>query len=649
MGERIGVYVCDCGSNIKSALDTEDVARSASQLGDVVAAKTHSLLCARHGQEFLMREIGESRLSRVVIAACSPKEHEATFMDALESSGLNPYMMQMANIREQVAWVTPDKARATEKAKRAVAAAHSRVRLHEPLRKTEVDINPDVLVVGAGVGGLNAALIAAQKGRKVYLVERTPCIGGHVTMTEEVFPTLECSTCMMEPEIQDVMHHQNIEVLTNAEVIDVIGFNGNFTAMVRERASFVDRESCVGCDECYKACPVRVSDEFNGGLGTRGAIFLPYPGAIPNVATIDKGNCLRSKGEDCRLCAEACSFGAVKYDDEDRIQAIKVGAIVLAIGAASFDPRKAPESGYGRYENVLTLREFERMLNSTGPTKGRILLRNGKTPRSVGIIYCVGSRSKRYHSYCSGDCCMYSLLFTHSIRKQIPGAKVFNIHSDLCLPGKGYSDFYERVRGDGIFIRAAGPDATTVSSEKGRLVMRCRDAAGKMRRISVDMVILATATVPHSDAPAVAELFGIPLDEYGFFKERHCKLCPVSTTTDGVFIVGPAQGPMELQHSVAQGAAAGGHILSSLVPGGKIEIDPMVAEIDSDLCSGCKVCIGMCPYRAIAFDDIDKVAEVNGVLCKGCGTCVASCPSGAARGKHFTSEEILAEVSEALR
>lgn len=646
MAERIGIYVCECGPNIKKALDTEDVVKFASELEAVVVAKPHQLLCAKHGQEFLRDEIKKNKLTRVVIAACSPKEHEETFMKVCQDAKLNPYMMQMANIREQVAWVTPDRDKATEKAKAVVRAAHRRVILHEPLEKITIDTNPDVLVLGAGVAGVHAALSMAQKGRKVHLVERSPCIGGKVSMTEEVYPNLECATCMMEPKLHDVLHNENIELISYAEVEDVVGFFGNFTVTVRKKASYVDPEACIGCDECFKVCPVKVPNEYNFSLDTRGAVYRPYPGAMPNIATIDSKNCLRLNGKECDKCEKACGFDAINFKDKDELREIKVGAIVLATGAGNFDATKAPELGYGKLDNVYTLPEFDRMLSTTGPTSGKVRLKNGKAPVAVAIIYCAGSRTKKYLPYCSGDCCMYSLLFTHHIKKQLPDSKVINIYSDLCLPGKGYHEFYDKVKKDGTFVRVIGPDACNIVPEGEQLVIECKDSSGKMTRITVDMVILATGQVPQKDAAHVAGLFNIELDKDGFFEEEHAKLCPVSTATEGVFIAGSCQGPMDIQHSVSQGTAAAGRIQGSLIAGEKIEIEPIFAEIDEDVCSGCKVCIGLCPYKAISFDEEKKVSVVNEVLCRGCGTCVAACPSGAITGRHFTSGEILAEIKE---
>ncbi len=649
MGERIGVYVCDCGPNIKNALDTEEVAKFASELDNVVVAKTHALLCAKHGQEFLVKEIKDNKLTRIVIAACSPKEHEITFMKVCENANLNPYLMQMGNIREQVAWVTPDRKQATEKAKKVVASATHRVQLHEPLDKIQIETVPNVLIVGAGVSGIHAALAMASKGRKVYLVERWPSLGGRVTMTEEVYPNLECATCMMEPKLHDVLHNENIEVLNYSEVEEVVGFFGNFTVKVKQKARYVDPEACIGCDECYKVCPVKVPNEWNFGMDKRGAIFVPYPGAMPNIATIDAKNCLRLNGEDCNKCVEACGFDAIKFDDKNKVKEINVGSIILATGATNFDASKLVDLGYGKFDNVFTLPEFDRMLSTTGPTKGKVRMKNGKAPKSVGIVYCAGSRTEKYLPYCSGDCCMYSLLFMHHIKKQIKDAKVINLVSELCLPGKGYQEFYDKVKKDGDFIRLAGPDACKISKEGQQLVIEAKECNGKNKRVTVDMVILATGLTPHEDAGNVAEMFNVEQDKDGFFAEEHSKLCPVNTTTEGVFIVGAAQGPMDIQHAVAQGAAAAGNIHSTLIPGEKIDIEPIFAEIDEDICSGCKVCNDLCPYKAISFKEDDKVSEINEILCRGCGTCVAGCPSSAIKGRHFTSDEIRAEVQEVVR
>ncbi len=639
MGEKIGVYICRCGPNIGDRVDVDAVIGDIKGLEGVSTVKSHNLLCSGDGLKFLKEEIKNEGLSRVVIAACTPKLYEKKFMDACEEAGLNPYLLQMTNIREQCAWVTPNKTAATEKAKVSVTAAINRVLLHEPIERKEIDIEPDVLIVGGGVAGLEAALTLAQKGRKVYLVEKSPCIGGLGVRFEEVYQTMECAPCMLAPELQQVLQKDNIETFTYSEIEDVVGSYGNFTVKIRKKARYVSEEACIGCNECFEPCPVDVPNEFDEGLSMRKAIYLPFAGALPNVPVIDKDNCIRLKGQECNLCADSCPFDAISFSEEDEIIERKVGAIILAIGSKLFDPTPLTALGYRKFDNVLTGLDLERLNASNGPTGGKILLKNGKEPRSIAFIYCVGREEK---GYCSGICCMYSVKLARLVKKKLPDAKIYSYYSDLCLPKKDHQRLYGEAVDEGIeFIRSTGTEI--VDSEDDHLVVKY-EGNSSSKRISVDMVVLASAIEPNPDTEKLGELLDIPIDERGFFSEEHPLMKSFGTPLEGVFIVGGCQGPKDIGDAVAQGAASAGRILSRLMPGEKLELETKVAEIDEDLCGGCNTCISLCPYYAISRDEEKKVAVVNETLCRGCGTCVASCPTGAARAKHFTKEQIFAEI-----
>ncbi|MFW6134159.1 MAG: 4Fe-4S binding protein [Elusimicrobiota bacterium] len=646
MKEKIGVYVCGCSGNISDSLDVDALVDFASNREDVAIAKRHKLLCSKDGKEFLKKEIQENGLTRVVIAACTPKQHEATFMKVLEDAGLNPYLMQMANIREQVAWVTKDKDAATEKAKIFINAAINRVALHEPLERKKIDINPNGLIIGGGVAGIGASLLLAQKGRNAILVEKNPSIGGRTVGYEDVFPNLECATCMLEPKLDEVLHNDNIEVLTYSEVEEVLGFYGNFVARIRKKARSVDMEKCIGCAACFEVCPVSVKNKFNEGLNERKAIYVPFAGALPNVPVIDRENCIRFKGEECSACQEACPFDAIDYDEEDEVVEREVGGIVVGTGFDIFDCKKIPNLGYGKYPEVYNSLEFERLLSSTGPTEGKIQMKNGQEPKSVGIIHCVGSRNEKYNKHCSSVCCMYSLKFAAMLKEKVEGIEVFQFYRDFTLPGKGSQQFCDRVKEQGVeFIHVQEPNDINITEEGDKLKVSSKLVNGEEKQISVDMVILSPAIESSSDASKISELLSIDRGEDGFFEELHGKIDSTKTATDGILIAGCAQGPKDIQSSISEGGATAGQILSELVPGGKLELEAIIAEIDEDLCSGCKTCILVCPYKAITYNEEDKVAEVSEVLCKGCGTCVAACPSGAAKGRHFTLEQIFSEIS----
>jgi heterodisulfide reductase subunit A len=644
--ERIGVFICECGPNIKEAVDLAEVSRFAQSLENVVLVKPFGLLCSKEGKGLLAREIQDRNLSRVVIAACSPKEHEKTFQGALVEAGLNPFLLQIANIREQCAWVVNDRVRATEKAKVLLAAAVNRVMHHVPLERKEIDCLSDVLVVGAGVAGINAALTLAQKQRKVTLVEKLPCVGGKAARYEDLFPNLECASCVLDPLLDQVLHHDRVEVITLAQVQELLGFYGNFVATVHKKARYVDEATCIGCGACIEACPVRVRNEYNEGLDERKAIYIPYAGALPNVAVIDKEQCLRWRGKACSACRDACPFGSIRYEDEDRITEHPVGAVVLATGFDLFDPAQAPQYGYGKIPDVYTSLEFERLVNASGPTQGKIALKNGGAPQRIAFVHCVGSRTKRFYPHCSSVCCMYIGKFIHQALQKLPGVSIFTFFSDLCLPGKEGQGFFDAVseEGDLTLIRLQASDSVEILKEGEQLTIGYTDVGGSTGTVVADMVVLAPAMIGARDADEVARVFGVCRDGGGFFVEDQATLAPVSTATEGIFIAGCAQGPKDIQGAVAQGQAAAGKILSRLVPGEKLTLEGTTAEVEQALCAGCKTCIGVCPYKAIRCDEETGCAVVNEVLCRGCGLCAAVCPSGAMHARHFTDEALSAEI-----
>ncbi len=650
MTMRIGVYICSCGTNISGALDVDRLSRYASRLDNVAYAKVHTLLCAEEGRNFLAEDIRRQKPDRVVIAACTPREHERTFRDVLKHAGMNPYLFQMVNLREQVAWAT-DRTQAYEKAQWYIRAAVKRVALHEPLATPEIDCNTDALVIGAGVAGMEAALTLARSGRRVCLVERNSFIGGKVIQYEDVFPTMECSSCMLEPQMDELLHHENIEVLTCGEVREVLGFVGNFTVRIERRATFVDKDACVGCGACSEQCPVSMKNAFDYNLSERKAIDIPFAGALPNVPVIDTEHCIRFRDRECSICKHACNFGAIDYDAGGQLIERKAGSVIVATGFALLDPSVFPSFGYGTIPDVYTSLEFERILAQNGPTGGKLMKKNGKEPGSLAVIHCVGSRDVAAKDYCSGVCCLYALKFAHIIRKRFPAVKVYDFYADWCVPGKDGQGFLDSVRQWKNFrvVRTSLPMDVTIKQRGAKVTVSCIDGNGKRKRLAVDMVVLCPAMVPAEDSSRLSEILSIPQDKKGFFAEGHAGLDAVSTAIEGIYIAGCAQGPNNIEASIAQGTASAAKVLSMLVPGRKLELDATTAEINGDSCSGCMICVGLCPYKAISFDRTKRVAVVNAVLCKGCGTCVAACPSGSARSKHFTTEQVSAEIQEVLR
>jgi len=560
MEKKIGVYICECGPNIAEKIDIDKVIDAVSSLDDVNVVDRYKLLCSVDGKKFLEEQIKKQGLTHLVVAACSPKQHEQTFMEVCENAGINPYLFQLANIREQCAWITEDKDEATKKAIILVKAAIRRVRYHVSLEKKEIDSNPDVLVIGGGIAGIEASLQLASSDRKIYLVEKTSSLGGLITNYEKTFPSMRSSSEIIKQKIQDVDKNENIKVFTDSEVEESLGFFGNFQVKVK------------------------------------------------------------------------------KTTEENEIVEFNVGAIVLATGSTLFDPDEIPRYGYGKIDNVITAFEFEKMNLS-----GVILLKNNKPPKSVAIIHCVGRNEK---GYCSEICCMYSLKFVRYLKDKLPDVKVTNFYSDLCIPGKSDQKFYEETKGKNVdFIRATDLEIT---KQGDKINIKYKNETNE-NSLPIDMVILSPAVEPTSDAFKLAELTSISLGDGGFFSEEHEKLGPVSTSTDGVYIVGCAQGPKNISETVVQAGAATGKILSSLIPGRKIEPEIKTSQISESFCIGCKTCISVCSYGSITFDEGRKIAVVNEVICRGCGNCVAACPSGAANIKHFTFNQIYQELMEAVK
>lgn len=652
MEPRIGVYICHCGHNIAGKVDVACLAEYAMNLGPVVVAREYKFMCSSAGQELIKEDIKKHGLNRIVVAACSPTMHEETFRNACQQSGLNGYLYEMANIREQCSWVTEDTERATEKAKELIGAAVKRVVFHQPLEKRRVSIKPDTLIVGGGIAGIQAALKVANAGYKVFLVEREPSIGGHMAQWDKTFPTLDCAACILTPRMTQVANHPNIELLSYSEIEDVSGYLGNFKIKIRKKARYVDIDKCNGCSACYGKCPAKVDSEFDAGLGKRKVIYTPFPQAVPNVPVIDRENCIYFKNGKCRACEKFCEVGAIDFEQKDEFVELEVGTVIIATGYDVFNPTVIPHYGYGRLENIYTSIEFERMVNTSGPTSGHIRLKDGSFPKSVAIIHCVGSRDRNYHEYCSRLCCMSSIKFAHLVKEHLPETEVYNFYIDVRSAGKAYEEFYRRVCDEGVkFIRGKVSritDKATSDEEKGKLIVIGEDSlVGRVVRVPVDMVILSTAIKPRRNSEKTARLFNISRSADGFFMERHPKLDPISTVTEGVFIAGCAQGPKDIPDTVAQASAAAAEVLA-LISQGSIEIEAATAVIDSRICSGCQVCALVCPYSAISFEEEKEVCQVNETLCKGCGACVGACPSDSIALSHYTNEQIVAQMEGML-
>jgi len=648
---RIGVYVCHCGSNIAGTVDVNEVTEFAQGLDAVVVARNYVFMCSDPGQELVRNDIRELGLNRIVVVACSPTMHELTFRRVCQEAGVNPYFLEIANIREHCSWVTEDKEQATGKAKALLAAAVRRVYYHQPLEVRKVPFNSDTLIVGGGIAGIQAALEIANSEHKVYLVERSPSIGGHMIQLDKTFPTLDCSACILTPKMTEVGSHSYIELMSYSEVAEVVGYIGNFKVKIRNKARYVDADKCNACGLCQEKCPIKADSEFDVGMGKRKAIYTPFAQAVPNIPVIDTEHCTYFLKGKCRLCEKVCEVNAINFEQEDEIVEVEVGSIILTTGYEVFDPTPISQYGYGRLDNVITSLEFERLVNSAGPTDGSIVLKDGSPPQSIAIAHCIGSRDKNYHEYCSRVCCMYALKYAHLIKEKTD-AEVYDYYIDMRCFGKGYEEFYQRLSEEGVnFIRGKVGEVTDQAisdEEKGKLVVVAEDTLlGSMIRVPVDMVILCVAIEPQSNVGSIARLINISRSADGFFLEKHPKLDPVATTTDGVFVAGCCQGPKDIPDTVAQASAAAARVLA-LISKGEVEIEAATAVINEKICSGCQICAAICPYTAISFDEEKLVCRVNEALCKGCGACISGCFSDAVSLSHYTNEQIVAQMEGML-
>ena len=655
--QRIGVFVCWCGSNIAATVDVQAVAEAMKREPGVVYAANYQYMCSEGGQKLIADAIHEYKLTGVVICSCSPRMHEATFRKTAERAGLNPYMVEIANIREHCSWIHKDKAEATEKAIILARTAVAKVQLNAPLTPGESPVTKRALVIGGGIAGIQTALDIADAGFEVDIVEKTPTIGGRMAQLDKTFPTLDCAACILTPKMVDAAQNEKIDLLTYSEVESVTGFVGNFTVKIRKKARYVDSTKCTGCGACTEKCPSRKGlNEFNMGLNTRGAIYIPFAQAIPNVATIDPTQCLKLKSGKCGLCEKICSAKAIDYTQKDEIIERQYGAIVAATGFKPIDASKYDEYGYSDNPDVVTSLEFERLMNAAGPNKGVLLRPSDKQhPHDIVFIQCVGSRcsDQRGKSYCSKICCMYTAKHAMLVREKYPDTNVHVFYIDVRTPGKNFDEFYRRaVEQYGVeYIKGM---VGKVWKNGDKLMVQGSDLLnGEQLLLETDMVVLATAIEPDPTARSVATMLTASMDTNDFFTEAHAKLRPVESPTAGVFLSGTCQGPKDVPETVAQASAAASKVIG-LLSKDKMITNPCVAQSNELLCNGCSTCERVCPYGAITYVDkevrgpevrgVKRVAQVNPAVCQGCGACTVACPSGAMDLKGFTNREIMAEV-----
>ncbi len=659
--QKIGVFVCWCGSNIAGTVDVEQVAEALKSVPGVVYSISYQYMCSAAGQKLITDAIHDYKLDGIVVASCSPRMHENTFRKTAEAAGLNPYMVEIANIREQCSWIHKDKEEGTKKAIILAKTAVAKLKNDKPLQAGTSNVTKRALVIGGGIAGIQTALDVADAGYEVDIVEQRPTIGGRMAQLDKTFPTLDCSACILTPKMVEASQNEKINIISYAKVEKVSGFVGSFKATIRKKARFVDETKCTGCSLCMQKCPSKKGkDEFNMEMNNRPAIYIPFAQAIPNVAVIDPNECIKLKTGKCGLCEKVCAAGAINYKMEDELIEREYGAIVVATGFKPIDPSPLGEYGYAENADVVTSLELERLMNAAGPTKGTLLRpSDGKHPHEIVFIQCVGSRcdenTERGKPYCSKICCMYTAKHAMLIRDKYPDTNVHVFYIDVRTPGKNFDEFYRRaVEQYGVdYIKGM---VGKVAKEGDKLMVRGSDLINNCQvEIAADLVVLATAIEPDPSARSIGTMLTASMDTNDFFTEAHAKLRPVESPTAGIFLSGACQGPKDVPETVAQASAAASKVIGLLAKD-HLVTNPCVAESNELMCNGCSQCEKVCPYGAITYiekevrgpgvREVRRVAQVNPAVCQGCGACTVTCPSGAMDLKGFSNKQIMAEVDQ---
>lgn len=639
---KTAVILCNCSGIISERIDWEKVRSLLADHPSKPVFMLDDLACGADNLEHLSEWLKHEQVARVVVAACSPREHEATFRRLLEGAGINPWYMQLVNVREQVAWVTADPQVATAKAARLLHAAMNRVQRHEPLSERSVPVRTEVAVIGSGPAGMQAALTLARADRKVTLIEKEPVIGGLPVRFEELFPNLECGPCLLEPVMGELLHgHEsaNVNLLTLSEVTEIKGSFGNWTLTVRQKPRYINPDLCIGCMICAAVCPERRANKWNGS-GEMAAVDVPFAGSLPNLPHIDADACLRLKGDECGACLAECPVeGSLLFEDLEREYTIEAGAVIVASGAVE---KQAVPAAFSGLADVYTAYSFERMLAMNGPSGGELLKADGSLPKSLAIIHCAGSLDISEAAYCSGTCCRAAVKYAHIAAGKAEGITITRLIREQSMPGvdagRQFHNEHSRV------VRYAAFHELAVSGDNSDRGISIPGGA----TVPADMIVLCRPIVPGEGTDAVAELLELDRDEEGFIAQMHSLSGSCATTLKGVYLAGSCRGPGDIREAFATGTAAAGLALSDLVVGRDLIIDPQVAVVDATICAGCKTCIQLCPYKAITWNEVDKVADIADILCRGCGTCVAACPAGAITGRGFSREMLRAEIEGVL-
>jgi heterodisulfide reductase subunit A len=647
---RIGVFVCQCGSSIASVINVEDLTNYAKTLPNVVYAEYMNYPCSGQGQEEIIAAIKKHKLTRVVVAGCSPRLYEPTFQRCVSKAELNPWLFEMANIREFSSMChqnTPKEA--TEKAKDLVRMAVAKAALAQPLQPIELPVKKAVMVAGGGIAGISASLDLADMGYKVYVVEKTETIGGYMALLDKTFPTLDCSICIEGPKMVDVGRHPNIEIISYADILKVDGHVGDFKVKIRKNPRYVIAKNCTGCGECRDACPIEFPNPADMNLGVRKAISVPFDQAVPLIYTINMDYCI-----ECFKCMDACGAReAINFDQKPEEVEINVGAIIVSIGYDMYNPEDMIAYGYGKFDNVFTALELERLLLAAGPTGGKVIrASDGQKPHSVVFIQCVGSRDINKYEYCSGFCCMYTLKHANMLKEKYKDQiQIYVLYTDMRSGFKGYEEFLNRALKNGVnFVRVKLENRRVTEDPKTKnLTVYAETEDGKPVKVDAEMVILANAAVPRATTAELAKMLNIPLSKDGFFAECQPKIRPTDTDMPGIFLAGACQGLKDIPYSVSQGSGAAAQA-AAVLSRDAWAVEPIVAKVNEDLCSGCEVCESVCGYRAINVEKFGEkqLAKVTDGLCRGCGICASACPMDAITMPNYTDEQVVAQVKAVL-
>ena len=646
---RIGVFICHCGLNIAKSVNVKVLREAVSKFPGVVYAVDYEFTCSETGQKMIRDAIKEYNLNRVVVASCSPKLHELTFRRVVKEAGLNPFLFEMANIREHCSWAhlhEPEKA--TEKAVHIVKSAIERCKYLDEIGEKEESVRPSALVIGGGIAGVTAAVSLADFGFEVHLIEKLPWLGGKATQLGKAFPTEDCGVCVTpkQPEMdrkcfykRQILAHPQIKTYTSSTVRMLSGYIGHFTAQIEKMPRYVNEKLCIACGECEKVCPVEVPNEFDLGLSKRKAVYLPFIQAVPHIYALDMNHCTK-----CGECVKICPTKAINLEEKPSYTDVEAGTVIVAVGFEEFEPKGL--FGYGNYQNVITQLKLARMMDSSGPTLGKVIRpSDGHTPRHVVMLQCVGSRDKATHIYCSKICCTIALKHARSLKMMNPKTDVTICYKDIRPFGRNYEDLYTDCQSLGVnFIHGDAKEVTEDTNKN--LKVNVDLATGGKKVIETDMLVLASALVPPKDITQVSRTLNLSLSPDGFLMELHPKLAPIDTNIDGIYICGACQGPKDIQESVTQALGAVARATPPMAAG-KIKIDLAKAIVDENLCIGCANCVAMCPYSAIEMEP-SGIARVIEIACKGCGVCAAECPARAMQLRHFTDRQLFAAVEGIL-